>query len=586
MFDVFVNRFKIIGLFLCACLVGILTWDGWGWWGFGADGDYALDMMDALRRFGGEIPYRDFIPIYGALHVHLIAPFFSFGKQALPVIWICTAGFIWIQSWMILRIAGTIHRGWWTIGAGVLFLTLCAFPSYGTKFLVGYCQSGFLASWLFTLLLVLLSGVPNQSASGQSYRCWFGVGVLLGAELFTKMDISVTCVIVAVVLILILLVNRLRREARVLIAGYASVCFGVWTFLYLQGGKPSLIIETALEGFAAAGVVRDYALQKHLILLGAVVLTGAIAMIVPFLRSRLLRLRPLASLALLLGLPLVFVWDAWRVSRYGSGCDMVGVNYFFCAVVFLVSSRYFVAIWRRRSIALFPHKGHLWKGIACLIGLAGIARAALTGWGVLNYYQPALFLVAILVWRRSWESLARSYAWGNIAKVPLLTIASLSMVLVIVGSFGKSWRTVRPSPELVSLDSRWGNILYSPSYHRDLLLELQEHGGDAYLFTNHLPGIYFYTGMRCASFYTWLPRVGMGGSYQNVREEQTRELFEKREPPFVVLTDEKYRQFHIPQFGKDYNKELLNQITNKYQVIKKFVSPENGEGSTVWKRIE
>ncbi len=589
MIDTLVNRLRPlaerVGLFLCACLVVMLTLGGWGWWGFGADGDYALDMMDALRRFQGEIPYRDFIPTYGALHVHLVAPLFSLGDHTLSVIWIATAFLIWIQSWMVMRIAGIIRPGWWTIGVGALFLTLCAFPSYGTKFLVGYSQSGFLGSWLFTLLLVTLIGTKISSVSTPFSPRWFLTGVLLGAQLFTKMDAGMAAIFVGVALLIILLADRLKRDAIALLTGYGSVCVGMWTFLWLQGGKPSLIIETALEGFFVAGVVRDYALQKRLMLLGTLVLASAIAMLVPSLRSRLLQLRPFTSLGLLLGLPLVFVWDAWRVSRHGSGCDMVGANYFFCGAVLLVSSRYFVTVWRCRSIALFQQGGHLWKGIACIIGLAGIARAALSGWVVLGYYQPALFLVAMLAWRRSWESLSQSRVWGGAGRSRLLTISSVSMVLLIVVSFGKSWCTVRPAMDLIPFDSPWGKICYPPSFHRDLLFELRRRGTGGYLFSNHLPGVYFHTGMRCASFHTWSARVGMSGRYQKQREEQTLAQFLRLQPRYVVLTDEKYRQFAIPQFGKDYGIDLWNFIQANYRPIQRFGPPSGKGGSILWEKL-
>ncbi len=575
-----------VGLFVCACLVFMLTLGGWGWWGFGTDSDYALDMMDALRRFQGEIPYRDFIPSYGALHVHLVAPLFALGHRTLPVIWIATAFLIWIQSWMVMRIAEIIRPGWWAIGVGTFFMTLCAFPSYGTKFLVGYSQSGFLGSWLFTLLLVTLVGAKRNSVSTPFSPRWFFAGALLGAQLFTKMDAGVAAIFVGIALLVILFANKLGRNALALLAGYASVCAGMWAFLWLQGGKPLLIIESALEGFAVAGAVRDHALEKRLVLLGTLVLASSIAMLAPPLRARSLRLRAFGALGLVLALPLAFAWDAWRVARHGSGCEMVGVNYLFCATVFLVSSRYLVAAWRRRSIALLHRGRHLWVTIACLLGLAGIARAALTGWVVLGYYQPMLFLVGVLAWRRSWETILHFRVWNSTWQSSI-RVSSVSMVLVTIVFFGKSWSMVRTTPDLIPFDSPWGRVWYVQSFHSDLLLELRKRGagGYDYLFSNHLPGIYFYTGMRCASFYTWTTRVAMSGPYKKVREEQTLASFLKWQPKFVVITDETYRQFAIPKFGMDYSLDLMDRIRAGYRPIQHFGSPSDKGGSTLWEKL-
>src|SRR5690242_191894 len=99
------RRFPFIEVGVWAIFIATLTYLGWSWWGFGVEGDYALDLTDPLRRFRGEIPYRDFIPTYGALHFHLVAPFFGLGTSTFAAVWISTAILIWLQTFLVARLA-------------------------------------------------------------------------------------------------------------------------------------------------------------------------------------------------------------------------------------------------------------------------------------------------------------------------------------------------------------------------------------------------------------------------------------------------------------------------------------------------
>ncbi len=533
-------------------LIAVLTWLGWGFWGSSVMGDYALDMADALRLSQGDIPYRDFLPTYGPLHMFLMAPFFKLGTLTLPSIWTATIILITIQTWLLLRLANASLPIFWTAVLGVLQVCVVAFAPANSKFVLGYSQSGFLASFLWVLLLALLA-VPSVSR----WR-WFGAGLILGLQPYTKMDMGIAAV--AVLVALLFLAKRDFPLRRWMLVGFFGSWMGIIVLLLAWGADARLLLESTLEGFGQSTMIGDQGLTHRFILLAGGGLILALALAHPRLRPIALRARKTLAPWIPLLLPLALLGDLGRGWYLGPYKNLVLLNFTWALAWTVVAADLAGSVLRHRGLdALRRSRPDTLLLVA--VGGIGLLRVAITGWYPLNYYQPALLLLGI-----GW--MARQEARPSFLPRSLFRcVLILALLIQIVFACYENQHFSRPR---TVLETRSGPVVltYDSTTLNDVRLMfslLSKASADESILCAYEPGFQLVTGMRSAAFYTYFARVGFSGAYQPIREKQALQTFLRKSPRFVLV--EKGRATFSRQFGTDYGRELQPIIQSKYRQI-------------------
>lgn len=531
---------------------------GFGTWGAGVWGDNALDLADSLRVFQGDVPYRDFVPTYGPLHL-ASAPLFALGRAFFPSYW--SATFLLVVAQM-LAIMGMVRRRndpFWTAMAALLFLACVAFAPINAQLMQGYSASGFLGTLGWTLVLWLLWSGENPRGSSP----WFTVGAILGLQPFTKMDTGLTACAVLVALSIVL-GTRQKHSALRMLAGFLASWAAILLGLVAWGGSPRLILESGLEGMGQATIFGDVVLKQRIeaLFLGGAMLTLALAL--PSLRRKLVRLQRELRPWLIWLLPFALLIDGIRGWPSASLKNMVALHYLCVLVWVLVTARLGAALLRWRSLRALRFRS--WPALLAMwviVGV-GIARVSITGWYPLNYCQPSTLLL-LLLWfgtRSTQRGFSRSVYRGTLACTALLCLA-----LVIQ-------RLACPIHMVTRIETPFGEIPISmdPVTRHDLatILEILNAAspGETLLCT-YEPSAQLLTGMRSAAFYTYFARVGFSGQYQPVREARALEFFMQRRPRFVLW--DKERASFSRFFGHDHSLALARWIEVHYEPV--HISP-------------
>ena len=523
---------------------------GFGMWGTGVWGDNALDLADALRAFQGDIPYRDFLPTYGPLHM-AFAPLFTLGRAFFPAYWTAIFFLIIVQLvvivWMVRRRVGIFWGGI----AALLFVACGAFAPINAQLMQGYSMSGFLGTLGWTLVLWLLWSAPSRGPR------WFEVGAILGLQPFTKMDTGLAACAVLVTLGVVLGARDGRAALR-LAGGFLVAWSAVLLSLVCWGGDPQLILESGLEGMGQAMVFGDVVLKHRIEALLLVGILLALVWAFPSPRQKMVRLERNFGPWLAWLFPLALVIDGIRGWPAFSLKSMVAMNFFCVLVWVLVTARLGGSLLRWRSLRALRFR--TWPSVLAMwvISGVGIVRVAFTGWYPLNYGQPAALLLA-LFWcvARSPKGQKGHVAW----RTALVAAVCFPLALVF-------HRMNHPLYPATWLSTPFGTvpIAMDPATSHDLseVLRILDAAppGETLLCT-YEPSTQLLSGMRSAAFYTYFGRVGFSGRYQPTREAQSWDLFMRRRPQFVLWDTERasFSRF----FGSDHSRALCRWIEEHYE---------------------
>lgn len=566
---------------LAACLVGIFTFAGWGSWGYSVLGDYALDHADALRVAQGDLPYRDFLPTYGALYMHLASPFFHLGQASFPSLWLATALLLLVEVVMLLRTASRALSPAWLGVLALLFVTTVAFMPNNAKFIMGFSQSGFLSSFLWVALLALLA------RGGQSWKDHAVAGCLLGLQPFTKIDMGFTAIAILAAWV-VLDLGRQPRRVGVVLVGFLVTWLLVCLLLLARGGTVDLLLGSAMESLGQATLIRDKLLGRRFIVLAAAGGLMTIGLAMRPLRGATLKIRNGIRPCMIWLLPVVLILDAYRGIRDGSLQNLVFLDFAWAWIWVSVVAHLLAAVVRGRSLR--PLFAIVSPTLLVILGVAGTGflRCAVTGWYPLNYYQPAALLLGVIWFARlpaPFTTRARAvFRWTLIAGLALQLFISLRSAMPDPGRTAKvstPFGDVRlPDPG----DAR--NILNSlmDLHSRALLSSMPTvFDTDARILCTWEPSFQLLTGMKSSAFYTYNHRLGFCGDYRDQRERENLEWFHRNPPRFVV--EEQERATFSKHFGKDFGVQVGKEIERDYEIVYQS-NTESPVQRKVWRRKE
>ncbi len=560
-----VRRQKVFeGLALAAVLLGF-AWVGWGHWGYCVISDYELDIADALRLFQGDVPYRDFLPTYGPLHMFLVAPLFHLGRAFFPVLWTLTLVLVFLQLFSLNHLGRRMFSGIWRMVLMGLAISAVAFAPTNSKFVMGYSQSGFLAVLLGTLALVLLgTGAPSRIRWGVS-------GICLGLIPFTKLDLGITSFAVVIALSLVWW-RPFRSCVMSLLAAYAITWLTVCLMLALWAGRWDLLLSSTLETFGQVGLFTEPRLSwriKGFFLAG---LFLAMGLCIRRLRPCILWLERSLRPWIFLLLPSAILIDAVRSAIMGPVKQLVMINWLWTLVFVLVGAHVGSAVIRKRSLRPLQSGPSILLVALWVITGMGLLRVLGSGWYPLNYFQPAPLLLGIY-------GMAASRMRGK----PALPRPALGLLLFsLLVQIGASFLGCRPTPyPLDWLSTPYGDIGFplKPELKKTYQRALHRMGPinpHQFLLCTYEPSWFLLTGMRSAGLYTFFTRLGLTGARLPEREMQSLALIVQRRPVFI-FQDHEVGKVHR-HFGVDYGLSIADYIRKNY------VEVEQSEGSIPYQR--
>ena len=533
------------------------TWYGWGHWGYGVISDYSLDITDALRLFQGDVPYRDFIPTYGPLHMVLAAPFFYLGKWCFPTFWILTSLLIFLQMILLLRCGSKLLPPFWQFVLLALAISTMVFIPSNSKFIMGYSPSGFLATFLFTIVLVLLCHpIP-------SCKRWWMAGICMGLTIFTKIDLGFTSIALLITLVVIW-----HRETLLptlcLVAGYVGTWIAGCGLLLLYGAQPSLLSGSTLECFGQAVLFSDINLSlriKILLFLGGCL---AVLLLLSTTRRQTLRLESLFRPWAVWILPVSILADSLRAMYNDPLKQMVLLNWYSIGVFTLIGAHVTAVILRKKSLRLFRSSKLVILTPLLVIAGMGILRVLGASWYPLNYFKPAVLILGIL-WaaRQACHASDFSRRW-----------ITITMGLCLILSLHSAAKGCRPQPgSLEWIQTPFGAVgftLGSRQYktYTQLIDRLQEFPDKNMLLCTYEPSLHLLSGMRSPALYTFFSRLGSSGDYMEEREILTLQLIQKA-PPDYIVQDLEAGLVH-KRFGVAFGREIENYIRKNYIFAAEF----------------
>ena len=551
------RHFKMFFLLLCGFVVlaiSFYAWIGWGQWGYSVIGDYCLDMADALRIYQGDIPYRDFLPTYGALHMFLVAPLFHMGNLFFPLLWIITSILIATQLILLLSIARPLLSYFWLCVLGILSITAMAFAPTNSKFILGFSQSGFLGSFLFTLSFFFLSRASSSTS-------WLLAGICLGLQPFTKIDLGITATLL-VFSLFVFWYKKDRSASLWLLFGFIITWLLCCAFLLIYGGKISLLLGSTLETFGQVNLFNEEKLASRIrwvLGLGAFL---TFTLLVPKLRPYMLEFKKRIRPYTLILLPAVICIDAFRTLYQGNQLKhLVILNWLWLFIWTLVTSHVIATLIRRRSLRpLASHSMVLLFSLLIVSGM-GFCRVYNSGWYPLNYFQPAMILLGLLWFAR--QSAPCILHVTKLLKFTLICCLILPIYISVMGckpSITMSEKIRTPFGDIGLPFNRRQNENFSR-----ILLKIQSDSPQDILLCTYEPSFYVLTGMRSAGFYTYFNRLAFSGKYQDLREAQSLKLIVDRSPSFVI-EDREVGAVH-QQFGIQFGWKIADYIHANYSVV-------------------
>lgn len=532
---------------LVAAATLLLTWIGWGWWGYSVAGDYSLELADAIRFHYGQIPYRDFIPTYGALTMFLLAPFFSLGIDALPFVWFATVILILLEFGLLFLLLKKLSDHRFFILGGLLFAFTVVWIPTNAGYLMGYSTAGFVSVILWSLILYLLIERPDSDL-----RTVF----FLGIQLYTKLDMGLLAVLILIwILIRHLIAKRLSHCVRLIFSFLTPSIFIIGTLL-LRGAHWDLLLGSTLEALGQAAYVRDEILGKRLFFLGVLGLVLSIYKTTSFYRRlRIVNRVPLGFAVLFC---MAAIWDTYRILYLQSNFGIVALYYFWAVAITWIASDVLARLYEVRSWGDFQEWMNHPKMVMFLIAGVGLFRCAVSGWFPLNYYQPAPFLLAcsLLFHPETWVlRIRKSLLWIGIVAYGISEIIS-----------------IMPRKSLVWFQTPYGKVRFetrSDNFERfSLYQELQKKEKKDGLLCTYMTGAYLFTGVEPFGLYTYWHRLSATGKFRAEREALALKLLQERPPKFILI--EKEQATFAPQFGVQFGLEIFSWIKQNYNEEKRM----------------
>jgi hypothetical protein len=530
-------------LALSTLAIALLTALGWGWWGYGATGDWSLEFADAHRLWLGHVPYRDFIPTYGILTAALMAPFFALKGSALAGTWFTAALLILAETAMVWRLLRPRDGRFEGASLGLLFVALVAFLPSNSRFILGYSTAGFASVLLWTFFFLARRSRPGASLLA---------GILLGAQCFTKLDAGLAAGGILFFLLLLLALRRHWMEGARLLAGFVLPSAIVWGGLLATGARVDLLWGSTAEAIGQTGYVRDLVLGKRLLagsLFGAL---AAAACFLPAVRDRLpLVRRALPPLVAAMAL-LATGFDGANILGSGGERGPVALFYFWFLCWLVAGVLMAAELAAQRSFAGMLGQLEGWRWTVLLLGAAGLARCAMSGWFPINYYQPSFFLAF------AWLTLGGGKSRAGLASAMLWSAAALAILVAALGVLPRSSVPFRTPFGTIRLHSGadWSEPV-------EIYRTIRDDPTAGSLLCTYMTGPFAATGREPAGLYTYGHRMGFAQRYRAERERDALASLKARPPLYVLL--EKERATFAPPFGKDFGVEIAAWIGQHYR---------------------
>lgn len=532
---------------------------GWGWWGNSVTGDYALDLTDSMRRSYGEIPYRDFIPTYGALHIHLFAPFFFLGKQTFAAVWGITGFAILIETLLLVSLFRKQKGKFslWVIGA--VFLVHCAFNPSNANYMMGYSPSGFLSSFLWIVAIRLVCSLGSRIELVTRRIALISFGVVLGLQIFTKMDPGMMACGILVVFVVSGLFTK-QHYWKYVLTGFLGIVFLVWGLLVFQGGRIDILWQSFRGAFSLSSVLIDDSLRFRVILLAIGIFLSRCLLSTSF-KKHLPCSRSLWAAVLILGLPVAIFGDLARENFNGPAKGGVFLKYYECALVLNGIAGFIILVLKTRSPRLFWKTVFSWKVLTLMVAGGALVRVGTSGWYPFNYYQPAPLIITILALQWSFKRIGSvKLSCATFFRSAIFGAFALSMI--ILG--WHSYTYVVRDETAVELVTPWGKCWIPPVYHALPIYSKMAAGSkDEGLFASRSPGIYLITGLKPASYLTLMENLAWAGPYSHDWEEQGIAIFHSRKPRFVYIPTYPV----LATFGEQYCVLLSKELPVDYSLV-------------------
>ncbi|MCC7518868.1 MAG: hypothetical protein IT578_06750 [Verrucomicrobiae bacterium] len=538
---------------LATVALSLLTALGWGWWGYGATGDWSLEFADAHRLWLGHVPFRDFIPTYGILTAAVMAPFFALKSGTFAGLWISAAVLILAETAMVLRLLRPKDGRFEAPALSLLFVGAVAFLPSNSRYILGYSSAGFASVLLWTAFLLARRTRPAAE---------FLAGFLLGMQWHTKLDAGLAAVGMLAFLVVLRALRGRWRDAGRLLAGFLLPIALAWGALLLVSARGDLLYGATAEAFAQAGYVRDVVLGKRLLAGGALALLAAILCVLSPIRERVPLVRrwipATACAALLLALAL----DGARVLGSGGELGPVALFYFWFLCWLAVAVLMLAELFGQHSLPAALGKLDGWRWAALLLAGAGLARCAVSGWFPLNYYQPAFFLGFGWLLAPAWKARSRP------VRLLLPLAAGIAVLVAALAALPRgSLPFVTPLGTIrLQNDARWSEPL-------EIYRRVRDDPTPGGLLCTYMTGPFVATGREPSGLYTYGHRLAFSGAWAPQREALSLDLLRARPPLYVVAEHE--RATFAPPFGKAFATNLAAWVSANYQRTLEF---NNGVG--------
>jgi hypothetical protein len=552
-----VRRPLIFGIAVTAFLCFV----GWGYWGFGFNGDYTVEFSDALRIHQGSVAYKNFIPTYGILYSCLMSGLFCFGQHSVAAIFLAAFLLILIQFIALTRM-GLVRGGFQQTVFVLLYLGLAAFSLTDSNFMIGFSQSTLIAGVLFALMLLLLNKPITWE---RGIIC----GFLLGLQWFTKLDMTVPSL---TILFILLLTARTASVRWSLVTSYLATLGLVVLLILASGGQWTLFVESMTELLIAAPTLAPDTVLRYRMIAVAMAIGIAFLLLTFFRFSRFKR----TLLVLWLGLfPLIGIMDALRGGHDLRKELVLTKWYLYCTVTWICMRFLWILI--RRGWRVF-HRRRVLQGICVLIlCFFGFARAFLSGWYPLGYTMPFILLLIV-------ASIPRSIGISEKVFFRGLQVAWLGIALLFVGRAAVRYQT---ASDVGTFSSPYGSLLVRGEFYRSFS-PFKDAGIRNEKITRTFstyPFISIIHGAASVNLHSVLFRLQWANPY-DPQEMRVLQFLQDGSPELVLLENTASETKAL--FGSDYGCKIFEYIERNYEPVASsgegFNPKSRREGGTLYRK--
>jgi len=548
-------------LFLGTMGIALLSFLGWGYWGFGVSGDYMAEFGDALRIHQGSVPYREFVPNYGILYAASISGLFYFGHHAVAAIFGATALLVFIQLAGLLRM-GILSGRFQQMVYVLLYVGLAAFSLTDSNFMVGFSQSALIAGVLFGFTLLLLN---KPITLGRA----IALGFLLGLQCFTKLDMAVPSL---AILFVILLAVRTPSSRWFLLASYIVTWASVILLLLTNEARWTILVESTVDLLIGAPTIVWDSFLRHRMIVVAIVV-GVIFMLASFFHIKQFERK--ASVLWLSLFPLVGVVDMVRTEHDVRKELVITKWYLYCTVAWICMRVLRMLAQRGRHI--FHHERLVQTICVIIVCFFGFSRAFLSGWYPLGYTMPFVLLLLVGSIPHSIETSRRAVYRG-------IRVAWLGIALLFVGRTAVKYQT---ASNLATFISPYGPLKVTKECYRkySTFTDAAHQFGAIRRTLSTFPFFSVILGSSSVNYHSMPFRLQWARPY-DVQEMRIIQLIKDGNPELILL--ENIVSETKPLFGSDYGRKILEYIEAHYEPVVSqgvgFDSKSRLAGGTLYRR--